>query len=150
MSVRADEAVAFGGPHSYVEAYNAVDGFAAANLLVSCAIDGPHSHPTHREWADRRLFLWRSYDATVFDEWTLEKRKRLKPLVRQLFWRPGSDAERAYDTRAYVEKLGQVTDSGVCIDCGGTRRRQSCDCGSPTTRRRRSAATAATGKHAAP
>lgn len=96
-----------------------------------------------REWRSARMFLWRSYDATVFDEWTLEKRKRLTPLSRQAFWRPGSPAESVYDTFAYVEKLGQVTEAGVCIDCGGTRRRESCSCGSPTVRRRRTLAAAA-------
>jgi len=102
-----------------------------------CTVAGEHDHDSGRMWPARRLFYWRTYDANLFDEWTTAKREKLKPLVRQWFWRPGSEAEAVYDSHAYVEKLGQVTDSGTCIDCGGHRRRSACDCESPTTRRAR-------------
>jgi hypothetical protein len=81
--------------------------------------------------------LARTYAANVFDEWTTAKRQRMRPMVRKVFWRPGSLAERVYDTFAYVEKLGQVTDTGVCLDCGGYRARRKCTCESPSSRRRR-------------
>lgn len=102
-----------------------------------CEIDTPHEHESGRLWPARRAFYWRTYDANLFDEWTTAKREKLRPLVRQWFWRPGSDAQEVYDSHAYVEKLGQVTDSGTCMDCGGYRRKLPCDCESPTTRRAR-------------
>lgn len=148
--LRRDDSVRFLGPHLLVpmpaddeSAVSLAADYLAAGLNVWCPIDGPHSHDVHRQWAERRLFLWRTYDATVFDEWTLEKRRRLRPLVRQLFWRPGSDAERAYDTLAYVEKLAQVTEAGTCIDCGGRRKTRYCECEQPSVRRRRALALAA-------
>src|SRR3954451_13230809 len=51
-----------------------------------------------RMWRDRRLFLWRSYDATAFDEFTAHKREKVRPRTVQAFWRPTSDAQLAYDT----------------------------------------------------
>ena len=77
----------------------------------------------------------RTFDANIFDEWTTQKRQTVKPEVRTLFWRPGSPAERAYDTHGYVEKLGQVTDAGTCDHCGGTRTRKRCSCESPSNLR---------------
>lgn len=102
-----------------------------------CDEPDEHDHKSGRLWPARRLFYWRTYDANLFDEWTTAKREKLRPLVRQWFWRPGSDAQSIYDSHAYVEKLGQVTDHGTCMDCGGTRRRAACSCESPTTRRAR-------------
>lgn len=128
------DGVRFDGEHHYEEL--AADGLALEDAV--CAIDGPHEHAAGRAWAARRLMYARTFDAAIFEEWTVGKRERQKPEVRHLFWRPGSDAERAYDTHAYVEKLQQVTQSGVCDHCGGTRRRPTCTCDSPTSRRGRS------------
>ncbi|MFT4287433.1 hypothetical protein [Nocardioides sp.] len=81
-----------------------------------------------RLWRSRRLFYWRTYDAATFDEWTTFKKEKIKPVARQLMWRPGSMAEAAYDTFDAVLSLGVVTDAGTCMECGGHRRRASCTC----------------------
>lgn len=123
--------VPFDGPHDFTAL--SLDGETLE--VDECDIAGEHSHDAGRLWGARRLMYARTFDATVFDEWTTAKREKVRPAVRQLFWRPGSAAESAYDTHAYVEKLGQVTDTGRCDHCGGTRRRKPCSCVSPAASR---------------
>lgn len=131
LPVPHTDGVPFEGPHE-TEAMS-VDG---ETLEYSrCEIAGPHDHPSGRLWGARRLMFARTFDATVFEEWTTEKRQKIKPEARTLFWRPGSEAERAYDTHAHVEKLGQVTDSGTCDQCSGHRMRKKCTCESPAVLR---------------
>lgn len=96
---------------------------------------------SERQWGSRRLFYWRTYDAATFDEWTAHKRERLRPVTRQLMWRPGSVASSAYDTFDQVLSLGQVTEGGSCLECGGSRQRPGCLC--PDYLDRKAAATAA-------
>jgi hypothetical protein len=84
-----------------------------------------------RQWSSRRLFYWRTYDAATFDEWTTYRKEKIKPAARQLMWRPGSIAQGAYDTFDAVLTLGAVTDAGLCMDCGGNRRRTPCACVRP-------------------
>lgn len=84
-----------------------------------------------RLWKAKRLFVWRTYDATTFDEWSAHRRETLRPQARQFFWRPGSEAEASYDTFDAVLSLGEVTESGQCLDCGGHRRRPACVCPKP-------------------
>lgn len=141
LPVPHKDGVPFDGPHPTEEM--SVDGESL--VYDSCSIEGEHTHESGRMWGARRLMYARTFDANVFDEWTNAKREKVKPEVRQLFWRPGSAAERAYDTHAYVEKLGQVTDSGRCDHCGGRRTAKKCSCESPAEIRgaRRLAAVAA-------
>jgi hypothetical protein len=127
MPVPHTDGVQFDGPHEIEEM--SVDGESL--IYDRCAVDGPHDHPSGRLWGARRLMFARTFDATIFEEWTTEKRQKIKPEARTLFWRPGSEAERSYDTHAYVEKLGQVTDSGTCDQCSGYRSRKKCECNSP-------------------
>lgn len=96
---------------------------------VMCEIDGLHAHSAGRTWGSRRLFSTATYAAEQFDEWTAAKREKLKPHVRQLIWRPGHELEKAYDTHAHVNKLGQITDSGRCDHCMGYKPRRKCECG---------------------
>ncbi|MDQ0733481.1 hypothetical protein [Arthrobacter sp. B1I2] len=142
LPVPHKDGIEFDGPHD-IERLS-VD--AESLVYEICPIEGAHSHPSGRLWGARRAMYARTFDATVFDEWTTAKKGKLRPEVRSLFWRPGSEAERIYDTHGYVEKLGQVTDSGRCDHCGGTRRRPQCKCESPAELRgaaRRAAAAAA-------
>lgn len=81
-----------------------------------------------RTWKDRRLFWWRAYDANSFEDFTQGKREKLRPSPVQLFWRPGSPAERAYDTLDAVSALGWAMESGLCIACGGRRSVPRCSC----------------------
>lgn len=84
-----------------------------------------------RLWTSKRLFLWRTYEASQFDEWTTYRKEKIKPTARQLYWRPGKDAERSYDTFDAVLALGAVTEAGTCLECGGARRREQCSCKKP-------------------
>lgn len=114
--------ITFDGPHEYA-AYESGDV-----VTKSCRREEEHQHDAGRQWGAKRLMFARTFDATTFDEWNTSKRESIRPEVRSLFWRPGSDAERAYNTHGHVLKLGQVTDSGRCMDCDGTRTRPKCSC----------------------
>jgi len=127
--------IEFDGEHAYEQ----LDATGTALEDVVCEIQGPHEHAAGRSWAARRLMYARTFDATIFEEWTTGKREKQRPEVRHIFWRPGSEAESIYDTHAYVEKLNQITASGICDHCGGTRRRPQCTCTPETTRRGRRA-----------
>jgi len=98
---------------------------------------------TDRLWRDRRLFLWRTYDATAFDEFTAHKRDTVKSQCRQLFWRPGSCSEDAYDTLDQVLQLGATVEGGLCITCGGRRTTPRCSCPDQPSRTTRRSAVAA-------
>lgn len=131
LPVPHNDSVPFDGPHDTERM--SVDGETLE--WDKCLIDGEHTHPTGRLWGARRLMYARTFDANRFDEWTTAKREKVRPEVRTLFWRPGSAAERAYDTHGYVEKLNQVTDSGTCDHCQGYRARKKCSCESPAALR---------------
>lgn len=123
-AVRDADEVEFSGWHvtEYMnDAFELVQGM--------CEIDGLHKHSAGRTWGSRRMFSTATYDASQFDEWTAAKREKLKPVVRQMIWRPGHPLEKAYDTHAHVNKLGQITDSGRCDNCMGTKPRKKCECG---------------------
>lgn len=87
-----------------------------------------------RRWRPRRMFLWRTYDAKNFDEWTTAKERsnskahRLRPVARQVMWGPGSIVQSMYDTYEHALTLGVVSEAGLCMDCGGKRRARSCAC----------------------
>lgn len=87
-----------------------------------------------RQWRQKRLFLFRTYDAAAFDEWTSQRKEKVRPETRQWLWRPGSIAERSYDTYDAVLSLGAVTEGGTCMDCGGKRTAAKCMC-APAPRR---------------
>lgn len=86
-------------------------------------------------WPTRRLFWLRSYDARGFDDFT-EARNRVnadnrpRPMAHQLVRLYGGlkPAIEAYDSMAQVLSLGASTDAGLCMTCGGGRKRKACDC----------------------
>lgn len=84
-----------------------------------------------RRWATRRLFCWKTYDATQFEDFTVGKRAELPILVKDWHWGPGSPAFAAYDTFSPVADLGAVNEGGRCYRCGGTRRAPACKCDAP-------------------
>lgn len=84
-----------------------------------------------RMWRDRRLFLWRTYDKSAFDEWENKRRNDVKPVGYQWYWGPGSVAFTAYDTLAPVTALGWANEAGMCVTCGGRRRAPQCRCEAP-------------------
>jgi hypothetical protein len=79
-----------------------------------------------RQWRNRRLFRWKTYDANSFEDFTVGKRQELDTLVRDWHWGPGSPAFAAYDTFDSVLSVGTVNESGTCYKCGGSRRRETC------------------------
>lgn len=81
-----------------------------------------------RRWKQRRLFSARSYDATQFEDFTVNSRDRLKSLGSDLHWGPGSPAFDAYDTYDAVLAIGQTNAAGKCMACGGRRSIPACKC----------------------
>lgn len=87
-----------------------------------------------RTWRPRRLFIWRTYDTKDFDEWSTSKERssqknhRVRSIARQVIWGPGSITQDCYDTYETALTLGVVSDAGLCMDCGGARRKKGCVC----------------------
>lgn len=80
-------------------------------------------------WPSKRMFRWATYDAMDWEEMSLEKVARARPLMVAWYYRPGREAMRRYNTRDAVATLDHVSESGLCLECGGTRVRQRCSCG---------------------
>lgn len=125
FAVRDSDEVEFYGSHDI----ESMDAETFQLVKGVCSTDGQHFHSAGRTWGSRRMFSTATFDASQFDEWTAAKREKLKPFVRQIIWRPGHELEKAYDTHAHVQKLGQVTDSGRCDHCMGYKARRKCECG---------------------
>lgn len=81
-----------------------------------------------RLWRPRRFFLWRTYDADGFDEFSTHKRETLRPVAKQWYHRESGSAMDAYDTLGAVETLGWPNEAGLCMECGGSRARPRCSC----------------------
>lgn len=79
-------------------------------------------------WMQNRRFMYRSYATKDFDEWTAGKADKVETLDIEHFWGPGSNVFDLYRTGQAVSRLGHATEAGVCVSCGGTRRRQECTC----------------------
>lgn len=96
-----------------------------------------HSEPGEPErlWRQRRMTRARTYDATLFDDFTSGKREDLKPLAQQLLWLPKIGVFDAYDTYDSVLTIGTVSEGGTCYRCGGRRSRPTCSCDGPQGRR---------------
>lgn len=99
---------------------------------------GCQSRSLTRLWSDNRLMRWRTFDAQRFEEFSVnraesnQKAHKLKPMARQVYWRPRGSAQRAYDSYGEVIALGAADMAGVCIVCGGTRTRRKCSCADHT------------------
>lgn len=81
-----------------------------------------------RLWRPRRAFCFSAFDAFAFEDFTAGGKERLKVEARGFLWRPGHPAEAAYNTLGQVLALGHVTEAGMCMVCGGQRRRPTCAC----------------------
>lgn len=91
-------------------------------------VDGVDSEGLEREWRNRRLFRWMTYDAALLTDLEAGKRDKLHRLAFALHWGPGSDAFKAYDTFDAVDTVGFVNQSGPCEVCGGRRQARMCSC----------------------
>lgn len=80
-------------------------------------------------WSQKRLFRWKTYDASDFEDWTSQKASKLKHESAAWFYGPGSRALHSYDTYDDVSRVGGIIESGRCMSCGGTRRAKACKCG---------------------
>jgi hypothetical protein len=84
--------------------------------------------PVTKMWYSRRLFLWKRFDVQAYEASMQSKAQKARPKGFQLFWRPGSVAERAYDTYSSVSRLSTLTEHGMCLSCGGKRNLPKCSC----------------------
>lgn len=86
-----------------------------------------------QSWDPKRLFAFRTYDATEFDDWTAGKRESATPLVTEWFKGPGSNVFKSYDTLGAVNIIASVSDAGVCLNCDGvvSNKRKACRCAHP-------------------
>lgn len=91
-----------------------------------------------RLWAPRRVFRFRTFETSDFEEWTSGKRDKLDPIAKQWFKGPGSRAFGSYDTLDAVTMVANASESGICENCDGTITRRRCNCGTPRTRRAQS------------
>jgi hypothetical protein len=89
-----------------------------------------------RQWRNRRLFKWRTYDASAFEDFTAGKREQMNAMTVDHHWGPGSPTFSAYDTFDSVLSIGTVSDSGRCADCGGRRSAPACSCADYQRRKR--------------
>jgi hypothetical protein len=102
--------------------------------VVVCTGSMGKSRPTPegespRLWFDNRLFNLSTYDAVAMEEFHLRQAEDIDALSRQMFWRPGSEVDTAYDTLDPVSALGWAQESGMCMVCGGKRAIPRCSCG---------------------
>lgn len=96
--------------------------------------DGCEGRSDARLWPDNKLFVWKTYDATSFEQWsqakadsTMKQHKR-KTMVSQVYRRAPNLAQHVFSTYAEVLQVGAADAAGVCITCAGTRTRQQCSC----------------------
>ena len=99
-----------------------------AQVVVDARSFFPEPAVTGRLWRPRRAMMYRAFDAFAFEDYSATTGERLKALAGAAFWRPGSLAERRYDTLGAVLHLGHVTEGGMCAVCGGQRSRPRCAC----------------------
>lgn len=93
-----------------------------------CRQDHEHLASAAKLWGANRWFLWRTYDAFQFDEFTTGKRESLDKLAMQFYRRTRDDAQEWYRTLDPVDYIVDATEAGTCLTCGGSRRRPRCSC----------------------
>lgn len=121
---RADTAI-----REVTQSLTTCQGFARSEHVVTDEDTG-----LIRRWHQRRGFLWRTYDAKNFEEWSAAKERssaknhRIRPVARQVLWGPGAIARECYDTYEHALSVGAVSEAGLCMDCGHKRRAKPCTC----------------------
>ncbi len=85
-------------------------------------------------WQSNSLFRWVTYPAWSFDEFSLHAVKKVKASERVWYWRPWHSAQFLYDTIEGVSLMDHVDETGVCVVCGGLRRRAACSCPKPVVK----------------
>jgi hypothetical protein len=77
-------------------------------------------------WAPKRLFRFRTFETTEFEEWTSGKRDKAEPEADEWYYAPGDDARDHYDTLDAVESVAGMARNGECATCGGSVRKPVC------------------------
>jgi hypothetical protein len=103
-------------------------GVTTCKGFLSVRPKNPDGTPSDRVWRESRAFRWRTFDATNFEEWSMNKGDKLGADQSSWFWRPGSAAMHAYDTLDAVSRVGEILDGGRCLHCGGSRVVPKCRC----------------------
>lgn len=79
-------------------------------------------------WPSKRLFLWRTYDAIDWEEFSMEMVEDVRPLAKSWYWRCGKTAMNTYVTTSHVQTLDHLDATGLCVTCGGKRLHPKCVC----------------------
>lgn len=80
-------------------------------------------------WLPNRLHKYETFEAGAFDDHVTNSRtEQLRPESKRRYWRTRHRAMHAYDTLQTVDMLDHLDDYGVCMGCGGNRRRPPCTC----------------------
>lgn len=93
--------------------------------------DGKPIRVEDPDWAPNRRFVWTTYDASEFDEFSVDESRKLNPIRTRRYWRPRHRAHLLYDTYEHVSLLDHLDDIGNCMVCDGTRPRHKCSCPKP-------------------
>lgn len=76
--------------------------------------------PVRRAWWPNRLFVWTTFDAFAFDEFSYTKTKELRPLGVRRSWIYRQPARLAYDTLEGVELLDHLRDGPRSVEPEGS------------------------------
>lgn len=79
-------------------------------------------------WPSYRFFHWKTYDAVAFEDFTLKMVEDVRPLSSRWYRRNAHAHQWLYDTMEPVYLMDHLDEYGVCVNCGGNRRRPSCSC----------------------
>lgn len=85
-------------------------------------------------WAPKRVFVFRTYDAMEFEEWSAAKREKVDAINVQWFKGVGSEAFTAYDTLGSVSMVASITPEDTCTVCEGRITRHICKGHAPEER----------------
>jgi len=102
----------------------------AATLMWAAApkVAPPSADGSPKLWMQKRLFLARTYDPTVLDEFEAHRADKIAHEVKAYYWGPGALMFEAYDTLDPVTTLGWANEAGLCLGCGGKRTIPKCIC----------------------
>jgi hypothetical protein len=94
---------------------------------------------SNRAWKQRRLAIWKTYDAQSLpvDDHTESAYEKADLLNTTRLWIPSAQSISAYDTYDAVLRVGHVSDAGRCVTCDGTRRVHQCSCPDYTAKHNR-------------
>lgn len=86
-----------------------------------------------KSWSSNRLFRWRFYDASKFEEFSLASAQSSTTGTLRSEWsrwyaRGRHSAQWHYDTLAPVDLLDHLDHGGHCVSCGGKRAVPKCSC----------------------